>query len=160
QSMTVEHTPPECFAAGRFPVLSACASPSEAAQRARIYFRDPSESAWHHVEMPRLGRCFRGVLPKPDSETRQLSYYIEVLDRTLTPVRPPAAAVPIVLRAADCTTLSLERADVQVGATSGPEAAKPAGGGGSSKLVALGVVAGGVAAAGLAVSASGGDEPT
>jgi hypothetical protein len=81
QTVSIEHDPIGCIVANNYPELNACFRPSSDVARARVQFRAAGTLPWYYVEMHQGGACFSGMLPKPESSTRAIEYYIDVASK-------------------------------------------------------------------------------
>lgn len=188
QGPAIDHAGVACIVAERFPQLDARIADPDAVARVRVHFRGEGGPAWYFVEMKRSGPDFSGVLPKPKKSLKQMSYYIEALDREFRETRTQeftAAIVPQPGMCADPKMLAgaLSAASVIVGgpagaavvpigfsgagvtsaSAAGTAAAAAGGAGGGVGIGTIAVVGAGVAAAGAAVAVSqggGGSAPT
>jgi hypothetical protein len=81
QAPAIDHKAVGCIVAERFPRFDACFAPAEEVARARVYFRTHGTPHWYFVDMKAEAACHAGLLPKPKKTTRQIDYYIDVVDR-------------------------------------------------------------------------------
>ena len=91
-SLDVEHQRVGCVVAEQFPRIEACLVPEESVGRASVHFRAQADEPWYAVELTRDGPCHSAYLPKPMSSTREIQYYVDVVDRALNTRQHPAEA--------------------------------------------------------------------
>jgi hypothetical protein len=176
---SVEHAGVDCVVAGTFPRFEARCEPPEQASAVRLFFRTAQGLDWYYVPMKASGGSFVGILPKPKSDLKRFSYYIEVVDASFASSRTQERSTTVVEAGASCqgrlggalssaASVLVGRAPGLAGAPIVPAGFSPAnvvavggaaaaGGGLSATTIAL--IGGGVAAAGagVAIAAGGGD---
>jgi hypothetical protein len=177
---TIQHDGVGCVVAEQYPRLQAVIAPPETVARARVLFRAEGTQHWYAVAMKREGTAFTGVLPRPKRDLKRFAYYLEVADTSLGTSRTPEYTPDVVAGMGACRqgmmAASVPTATVVVeaptgavgvpagfapsgvaasGTAAGAGAAASTGGGigGTTLLVAGGVVAAG---AGVAVAVGGG----
>jgi len=180
QGPALEHAPVACVVAERFPRLEACAPVGTEVARARAYFRAAGGPHWYWVEMKPDKQCLAAILPKPSKTTSKIHYYLEAFgpsfatyrtqDHESTVVSGPgvcgdrrlagalASASMVVGAPAGAPTIPAGFSGTGVISASGSAAAAAGSGGGGLSGTTMGLIAGGVAAAGIGVAvAAGGD---
>src|SRR5688572_6014755 len=89
QSVAIDHQGVGCLVADNFPEMTACFQPSSEVARARLQFRAEGTLPWYYVEMQAGGACYSAVLPKPQSSTKGIEYYIDVASKGYGESRTP-----------------------------------------------------------------------
>ena len=147
--LTIDHRPIDCVVAGKFPMLEARFGPAAEVARARVYFHGGDAGDWYFVEMKPQSGAFRGVLPKPKRDLARIRYYVEAIDKDLTPVRTEEFAPQVVPSSGVC-------AGKAVAAVAGT-ASVVVGAAGGAPVLPVGFAGSGVTVAGASgVAASGG----
>jgi hypothetical protein len=90
--LTIDHKEIGCLVAEQYPKLDACFAPEENVGRAQIHFRALDSEPWYSVEMQKDGPCFAAYLPKPLRSTREVQYYVDVMDRSFAERSQPEGA--------------------------------------------------------------------
>ena len=88
----IDHKAIGCIVAEQFPRLDACFAPEDNVGRAEIHFRALDSDPWYSVPMEKDGPCFSAYMPKPMRGTREVQYYVDVVDRTFVETQQPATA--------------------------------------------------------------------
>jgi hypothetical protein len=83
QPLKIDHQPPQCLVADRYPELRAKVDPIANVLRARILFRTDPLAEPHAVQMRQQGQEFVGVLPRPLATLSQVQYWVEAADPAL-----------------------------------------------------------------------------
>ena len=91
-ALDIDHKEVGCMVAEQYPKLDACLVPEGNVGRAYIHFRAQDSEPWYAVELTRDGPCYSTFLPKPMRGTREIQYYVDVLDRALTERQRPTDA--------------------------------------------------------------------
>jgi hypothetical protein len=78
--------------AEQYPKLDACFAPEDNLGRAQIHFRALDTDPWYSVELVKDGPCFTAYLPKPMRSTKQVQYYVDVVDRAFVEKQQPETA--------------------------------------------------------------------
>jgi hypothetical protein len=109
--LTIDHREIGCIVAEQFPKLDACFAPREGVGRAQVHFRALDTEPWYAIDLEPEGPCFTGYLPKPLKTTKELWYYVDVVDRGFVERQQPQGApqgayrVRVVEKQGDCQTL-------------------------------------------------------
>lgn len=109
--LAIEHKEVSCVIAEQYPKVDTCLLPGENVGRAYVHFRALDTEPWYAVELAREGPCYAAYLPKPMRSTREIRYYLDVVDRAMTerqhPDRGPDAAyrARVVRKEGDCEGL-------------------------------------------------------
>ena len=169
EDLRIEHDPPRCVVAERFPVLRARFHPAGAARRAKVFFRVPGSPHWYAVAMRADGPVHVAALPRPKKDLKAFAYYIEVVGADAGAARTAEAEPAVVAGAGACragaVAGTVESATVLVEAPGGAPAAVPTGfsaagvtpaAGGAVAAGATAAGAAGAAAAGAAAASGGG----
>jgi hypothetical protein len=90
--VTIDHKEIGCLVAEQYPKLDACFAPEENVGRAQIHFRALDSEPWYSVEMQKDGPCFAAYLPKPLRSTKEVQYYVDVIDRAFAERQQPEGA--------------------------------------------------------------------
>lgn len=90
--VTIDHKEIGCIVAEQFPKLDACFAPEDNVGRAQIHFRAQDTDPWYSVELRKDGPCFTAYLPKPLRSTKQVQYYVDVVDRGFVEKQQPEDA--------------------------------------------------------------------
>src|SRR5262245_55312094 len=90
--VTIDHKEIACLVAEQYPKLDACFAPEDNVGRAQIHFRALDTEPWHSVELIKDGPCFSAYLPKPMRNTKQVQYYVDVVDRAFVEKQQPDTA--------------------------------------------------------------------
>jgi hypothetical protein len=90
--LKIEHREVGCVLAEEYPKLDACFLPEESVGRAQIHFRAMDNEPWYAVDLKRDGPCFSAYLPKPIRSTKEIQYYVDVVDRAFSETEQPASA--------------------------------------------------------------------
>lgn len=154
-AVEIDHEPVGCIVAEQYPKLDACLAPDANVGRGYVHFRALGTEPWYAVELKRDGACYSTLLPKPKRTTREIQYYVDVVDRALTERQHPDTApdgayrVRVVGKEGDCDNLG--KVAMRLARAAGPitlTIARDAGG----KILdsaAAGLMANGVALAGF-----------
>ena len=81
EPIRIDHPGIECFPRTEHSILRAVFEPSDQLAVARVSFRAAQYDDFYSVEMTREGGNWRAILPKPDSSTEQVVYFIDAEDR-------------------------------------------------------------------------------
>jgi hypothetical protein len=79
--VVIDHTDVACLVVGESTQLRACLSPAEGIGKAQVHFRAMATSPWYSVELKPDGPCHSTWLPRPMKETREVEYFVFVIDR-------------------------------------------------------------------------------
>ncbi len=101
QTLSIDHQPVACAAAGKFPRLEARFAPAEAVAAARVVFQGQNPE-WYSVAMKPEGASFTGVLPKPKGSLKAFRCYIEVTGKALGTNRTADYTTNVVDSASAC----------------------------------------------------------
>ena len=109
--LSIDHKEIGCIVAEQYPKLDACILPREGVGKAQVHFRALDTDPWYAVDLQPEGPCFSGYLPKPLKTTKELQYYVDVIDTGYVERQQPQAGpqgayhVRIVEKQGDCATL-------------------------------------------------------
>jgi hypothetical protein len=111
--VAIDHKAIGCIVAEQHPKLDACFKPEANLGRAEIHFRALDTDPWYAVPLTPAGDCRTALLPKPLKTTKQIEYYVDAIDRSLTeleqPSDSPAGAyhVRVVKKQGDCDNMKM-----------------------------------------------------
>jgi hypothetical protein len=95
QPLKIQHQPPQCLVANRYPELRAKIDPISNVLRARILFRTDPLAEPHAVTLAQDGQEFVGVLPRPLPTLAEVTYWVEAADPALLESVTEEFTVPV-----------------------------------------------------------------
>ena len=102
QGGNIVHDSQECLPTERFTMFTAGYEPPEDVQTFRLYFKSDLSPDFYFVDMELGVYGFASALPRPTSESRTVSYYIEMVDKTFNSVRTIQFEADVVESADEC----------------------------------------------------------
>ncbi|MCU0241142.1 MAG: hypothetical protein MUF51_01810 [Vicinamibacteria bacterium] len=98
----IDHTPLQCVLAKTNPRIQADITAQTQIRKNRVYFKAHQFPAWYYIDMkPAAGASYLALLPQPVGDTKQIDYYVEVLDAKLQSART-AEFAPEILSGGTC----------------------------------------------------------
>jgi hypothetical protein len=87
EGLVIQHHAVGCVVHDEFWRLEAQVEPLPQVSRVRVYFKATASLFWYFVEMAPQAGTFAATLPKANSSTRNIDYYVEVVDRGFVATR-------------------------------------------------------------------------
>jgi hypothetical protein len=78
--VSIAHEPLLCFVANQYPVLEARFTTVNPIRSTRAYFKSHQHREWYYVGFESPGDPPAAALPKPLASTKEVDYYLEVID--------------------------------------------------------------------------------
>ena len=102
QGGDIVHDSQECLPTDNFTMFTAGYEPPEDVQTFRLYFKSDLSPDYYYIDLELGVDGFTSPLPRPTSESRTVSYYIEMVDRSFNSVRTVQFDANVVESADEC----------------------------------------------------------
>ena len=102
QGGNIVHDSQECLPTDNFTMFTAGYEPPEDVRTFRLYFKSDISPDFYYIDLELGVDGFTSPLPRPTSESRTVSYYIEMVDRSFNSVRTLQFDANVVQSADEC----------------------------------------------------------